>query len=79
MEISLNHMKKGQKGVITRIRDRGSFNRRIRDMGVIPGVEVCIENTAPLGDPIGIKARGVSLAVRNNEAAKIYVEVALCK
>jgi Fe2+ transport system protein FeoA len=43
------------------------------EMGVIPGVEVCVVKTAPLGDPIEISLRGYHLAVRKNEAEAIEV------
>lgn len=75
MAITLDNMQKGQKGKILKIVDKGPFNRRIRDMGVVPGTEILYEGKAPLGDPINIKAKGFSIALRNNEAEKILVEI----
>lgn len=37
--IGLREMKEGQKGRILRIGADGELGRRIRDMGLIPGVE----------------------------------------
>lgn len=48
-------------------------SRRLMEMGVIPGVNVTVVKTAPFGDPIEIRVRGYSLAMRRNEAAAIEV------
>jgi ferrous iron transport protein A len=42
-------------------------------MGVIPGVAVKVIKTAPFGDPIQIRVRGYSLAMRRSEAEIIEV------
>jgi Fe2+ transport system protein FeoA len=44
-------------------------------MGVIPGIELTVVRTAPFGDPLEIRVRGYSLAMRRNEAASIEVAV----
>jgi ferrous iron transport protein A len=43
------------------------------EMGVVPGVAVRIVKTAPFGDPIQIRVRGYSLAMRKSEAEAIEV------
>ena len=43
-------------------------------MGCIPGEEVSVEQTAPLGGPISIRVAGYSLSLRKNEAAQIILE-----
>ncbi len=48
-------------------------SRRLMEMGVIPGVELSVVKTAPFGDPMEIRVRGYSLAMRRNEAAAIEV------
>ena len=50
-------------------------SRRLMEMGVIPGVNVTVVKAAPFGDPIEIRVRGYSLAMRRNEAAAIEVEL----
>lgn len=49
------------------------ISRRLMEMGVIPGVELSVVKTAPFGDPMEIRVRGYSLAMRRNEAAAIEV------
>jgi len=45
------------------------------EMGVIPGVAVQVIKTAPFGDPIEVRVRGYSLAMRRNEADAIEVSI----
>ena len=44
------------------------------EMGVIPGVSVRMVKSAPFGDPIEIRVRGYSLALRRSEAEAIELE-----
>jgi Fe2+ transport system protein FeoA len=46
---------------------------RLLDLGITPGEEVVVTHTAPLGDPLVIRIRGASLALRKREAAWIWV------
>ena len=46
---------------------------RLLDLGVTPGEDVVVTHTAPLGDPLVIRIRGASLALRKREAAWIWV------
>ena len=72
--IGLREMKEGQKGRILRIGADGELGRRIRDMGLIPGVEVEVVGHAPLRDPVALRLSGVTLALRNRENIEfIYV------
>ncbi len=75
MEIVLRKMKKDQKGIILKISGGGELARRIRDMGINPGVELKVIGRAPLMDPVAIKIRDTVLSLRNNEAEHIYCEV----
>ncbi|OFZ47692.1 MAG: hypothetical protein A2381_06785 [Bdellovibrionales bacterium RIFOXYB1_FULL_37_110] len=74
----LNKLHKGEKGIISLIEDNGPFNRRIRAMGIMPGSEVIVKEIAPLGDPINIIVKGLSIALRNKEAQKIIVQGTFC-
>ena len=73
--ITLRNMKVREKGTIIKIKAKGVMNRRLRDMGLVPGTEIEIQGRAPLYDPVNIKIRGNNLSLRNNEADFIYVEV----
>lgn len=64
----------GIKCKILKISSHGALNRRIRDMGIMPGAEIEVKNEAPLGDPISITINNFCLSLRKNEARTIYVE-----
>lgn len=70
----LSELKKGDRGSISRIESRGELNRRLRDMGLVPGSPVELIRVAPLGDPIEVRIKGYYLSLRKAEAENIYVE-----
>jgi len=72
---SMRQMKDNQSGVISSISAKGEMGRRIREMGLVPGVKIRIQGRAPLYDPISLKIMGFTLTIRNNEADYITVEV----
>lgn len=63
----------GKEAKVTKINGNNAVTRRLMEMGVVPGVSVKIVKTAPFGDPIEIRVRGYSLAMRKNEAETIEV------
>lgn len=73
--ISLRDMKVGQKARIARIEANGEVNKRIRDMGLIPGASVSVVGRAPLRDPVALRLSGVTISLRNHEADFIKVEL----
>lgn len=72
--MTLVELKPGQKGCIVQIGGLGPLKRRLMDMGVVPGEEISIEKTAPLGDPIEVRIKSYNLSLRKNEAKEIQVE-----
>lgn len=73
--IPLRSLAVGQKAVIRSISANGELGRRIRDMGLVPGVEVAVTGRAPLKDPVALRLKGFTLSLRNNEADHIAVEI----
>ena len=70
----LRNMQVNQKGVITAISVSGELGRRIRDMGLVPGIGLTVVGRAPLRDPVALHLRDFTLTLRNNEADYITVE-----
>lgn len=68
-------MKKGQSGSISQIKATGELGRRLREMGLIPGVRITICGRAPLKDPVALRVLNTTLTLRNNEADNIQVEI----
>ena len=73
----MNNLKEvpvGGKAKVVRIHGEGAVKRRIMDMGITKGVEICVRKVAPLGDPIEITVRGYELSLRKADAESIEVE-----
>ena len=73
--ICLRRMAVNQKGIIKNVGGEGEMGRRIRDMGLVPGVEVQVVGRAPLRDPVALRLRDFTLTLRNNEADYVLVEI----
>ncbi|BDV01119.1 iron transporter FeoA [Thermodesulfomicrobium sp. WS] len=72
--MGLRHLRVNQKAIIERVCAEGELGRRIRDMGLVPGTEICVIGRAPLEDPVALRLRGATLTLRNNEADHILVK-----
>lgn len=73
--MTLDHLKVGQHGVVVRVAARGQIRQRLIDMGLVPGSEIKVVRVAPLGDPIEFTVKGYNLSLRKSEASQIEVEV----
>ena len=69
--MNLAKLKVGEKAQVTRIDGDDAISIRLMEMGLIPGVEVKVLGTAPLGDPLEIELRGYRLSVRRSEAERV--------
>jgi len=72
MDVSLDQLIPGQNGKVLTVH---GVNKRVMDMGMLPGVIVSVVRVAPLGDPIDIKLKGFHLSLRKREAGNICVEI----
>ncbi len=72
---SLSSLVVGEKGIVLGIskRCRGQQRRRLMDLGVVPGTEIEAEMKSIDGDPVAYRIRGASIALRKNQADKIYL------
>ena len=74
MEMSLNCLKEGQRGKITKLTMAGGMRGRLQDLGLIEGTSICCLRKSPAGDPVIYRARGTMLALRNADSSQILVE-----
>ncbi|MDY6121471.1 MAG: metal-dependent transcriptional regulator [Porphyromonas sp.] len=74
--IRLSNLPKGSKARIVGLSElcRGANRRRLLDLGFVPGSEVCIDLTSPLGNPTAYLVRGSTIALRKDQAAYIRVK-----
>lgn len=71
--VKLTDLPIGTEARVTAVNGSGRVARRLMEMGVIPGVTVRVVKMAPFGDPIEIRVRGYSLAMRRSETDAIDV------
>lgn len=72
--ITLRQAQVNQKLRICSIDAPGELGRRIRDLGLMPGVELMVVGKAPLKDPVALRLRDFTLTLRNSEADHVVVE-----
>lgn len=65
----------GQRGRVVDIRLPGDLRLRLGELGFIKGAEVTAVRKGPFGDPLWFSLRGVSYALRREDARGIWVEV----
>lgn len=72
--MTLADLKNGETRKVVAIRGEDAVARRLMEMGVIPGVSVRMVKSAPFGDPLEIRVRSYSLALRRNEAETVELD-----
>jgi len=72
-KFTLTSLPIGSAAKVVAVNGSGRITRRLMEMGVIPGVSLEVLKAAPFGDPIEVRVRGYSLAMRRNEADAIEV------
>lgn len=63
----------GERARVTAVNGSGRVTQRLMEMGVVPGVFLKVVKAAPFGDPIEVRLRGYSLAMRRSEADAVEV------
>lgn len=72
-DMTLTNLPIGIDAKVVSVKGNDAVTRRLMEMGVVPGVAIEVIKTAPFGDPMEIRVRGYSLAMRRNEADAIEV------
>lgn len=71
---TLKEAKVGETVRVVRLHGEGAVKRRIMDMGITKGTDVCVRKVAPLGDPMEVTVRGYELSLRKADADQIETE-----
>lgn len=71
--ISLNKLPIGKTGYVNYLLSNGTERRRMLDLGVVPNTKIEALYESPTGDPIAYFIRGAVIALRSEDAKKIYV------
>ena len=71
--ISLNELDLKEKGVIKEITCDDNIKRRLLDLGIIEGTNIELVLVSPFKDPKAYEVRGTTIALREEDAKKIYI------
>ena len=74
LPVKLGELPAGSRAQVMEIRGDGRHQRRLLDMGFVPGAGVSVIWKASLGDPVEYGIKGTAVALRREEANTILVE-----
>jgi ferrous iron transport protein B len=72
--VTLQELTHGEAAIITKVRGRGAFRKRITEMGFVVGKKVTVVKKAPLQDPVEYRLMGYDVSLRNSEAQLIEID-----
>jgi len=72
--MTLDQLEIGKTALIHGINSEKALALHLLNMGLIPGTEITLTKTAPMGDPLELRLRGYELTLRLEDAAKIQIE-----
>lgn len=75
MEIGLDKLEHGMRGVVTRIGCGEALSCRLRAFGLVDGTEVALRYRSPDGGVTALELRGTVVALRTRELKKIRVRL----
>jgi DtxR family Mn-dependent transcriptional regulator len=73
--ISIRELKGGKFGKISFIRGEHKVLQRLLDMGLTPGTKIKVLKVAPMDGPVEVAVRGSKLALGQDIACNVFVEV----
>ena len=74
LPLALGGLPVGARARVVEIKGGGKHQRRMLDMGFVPGAEVTVIRRASLGDPIEYRIKGTGIAMRHTDANSVLVE-----
>lgn len=73
--LTLADLTLGQPALIAKLDFDKQERWRLEDLGFLPGTCIVPELSSPSTDPIAYRVRGAMVALRSEQAEKIYVEL----
>ena len=74
MEKRMSELRKGRRAVVKELNLDGKMRRRLEDIGLTVGREICCRGRSPLGGIGAYEILGAVMAIRDSDADKIIVE-----
>ena len=72
--MTLNELKINQSAKIISVGGQGALRQHLLDMGLIPGTQIKMVRTAPMGDPLEFRIYDYELTIRFNDASCIEIQ-----
>ncbi|MDB9960781.1 ferrous iron transport protein A [Oceanihabitans sp.] len=73
MQVTIAHLKRGEKGIITDVSSE-FIPLKLLEMGCLPGNTVELLQMAPFQDPMYLNINGTHLAIRKETAIHVLIE-----
>jgi ferrous iron transport protein A len=74
MPVLLSDLQIGDIARVAGYSEQTAYASQLMCLGLIPGTQIEVQRVAPLGDPMEIRFRGFSLALRPREASCLQLE-----
>ncbi|MEA3365213.1 MAG: metal-dependent transcriptional regulator [Candidatus Hydrogenedentes bacterium] len=74
LSIPMGQLSVGNRARVVEVKGEGKHQRRMLDMGFVPGAELTVLRKAPLQDPVEFRVKRTHVALRREEADSILVE-----
>lgn len=74
LPLPLGELPVGGRAQAVEISGSGTHQRRMLDMGFVPGAEISVIRKAPLGDPTEYRVKDTSIALRREDADTVLVK-----
>ncbi len=72
--VPLGELPVDSRARVVEVKGSGKHQRRMLDMGLVPGAEVLVVREAPLGDPVEFRVKGTAISMRRADASTVLVE-----
>lgn len=73
--ITLNQLHLNTMGTVQKLNGSGALKRRMLDLGIVKGTQIKPVLQSPLGDPTAYEIRDTLIALREEDANLIEVDV----
>ncbi len=73
--LRLCDMKPKDKAIIKAIESGSSASKRMKDMGIYIGEEICCLFNSPFSDPTAYRINGITIALRRSDCANVFVSL----
>lgn len=70
---NLTSLREGEAARVASLSNAGSIKRRLQDLGLVEGTKVRCIHKSPYGDPVAYGIRGAVIAIREEDASRVYV------